>query len=258
MRYSLPVAFLVAVASVEGAAVASPKADPDPWCDIRGQSCWKVKRAAEAFSNALASSGGDLLESREAHFSNAPGGASYQAKRSLDELASLIALSQHSPDGYYSGLNLERQFHPDTKEVEKRDNNDNEKRWCDIRGQSCWKHKRSEVQERDPEAHDNDKRWCDIRGQSCWKAKRAAEAVVSAIDAAHEARDVPFDPVARAKRDPAPWCDIRGQSCWKRDAAPEALAEAGCNGPAGACTKASRDLHAMYNMARNIVDAYSQ
>ena len=94
-----------------------------------------------------------------------------------------------------------------------------------------------------PGAHENEKRqWCSIRGQSCWKAKRAAEAVVSAIDSVNEVRDVPFDPIARAKR----------------EANPEALAEASCNSLTGACTKASRDLHAMYNMARNIVDAYSE
>ncbi len=138
----------------------------------------------------------------------------------FDELASLVSLSQSNPGGYYSDLNLERQFHPDTKEVEKREaDGNNDKRWCEIRGQSCWKHKRSEVAARDPEAHDNDKRWCEIRGQSCWKAKRAAEAVISAIDSAHEARDLPSTSVARAKRDPAPWCEIRGQSCWKREAA---------------------------------------
>ena len=55
-----------------------------------------------------------------------------------------------------------------------------EKRWCTIRGQSCWKNKR------DPEPAAIDpaqeaKRWCTIRGQSCWKAKRAADAFADAI-----------------------------------------------------------------------------
>ncbi len=254
MKYTLPLTLLVAAVSVKAAAVAN--ADPEPWCQIRGQSCWKVKRAAEAFTNALQSSG-PLVESREAHFSNAPGGAAYHAKRSVDQLSSLIALSQRDATDFYSGLKLEEQFHPDTEEVETHDNAP-EKRWCQIRGQSCWKHKRSEVETRDPEAHENDKRWCQIRGQSCWKAKRAAEAVVNAIDSAHEARDVPFDPAARAKRDANPWCQIRGQSCWKRDASADAFAEAACNGPDGACTKATRDLHAMYNVARNIIDANTE
>ncbi|KAH8891852.1 hypothetical protein GQ53DRAFT_781586 [Thozetella sp. PMI_491] len=254
MKYSSFVTLLAVAFSAEAAAVAS--ADPEAWCQIRGQSCWKAKRAAEAFVTAL-QQGGPLVESREAGFSNAPGGAAYHAKRGVDQLASLVALTQRDATDFYAGLKLDEHFHPDTEEVERHDN-DPEKRWCQIRGQSCWKHKRSEAEEHDPEAHESDKRWCQIRGQSCWKAKRAAVAVIEAIDSANEARDVPFDPVAKAKRDANPWCQIRGQSCWKREASADALAEAACNGPDGACTKAARDLHAMYNMARNIVAANTE
>ncbi|KAK1833772.1 hypothetical protein QBC39DRAFT_345113 [Podospora conica] len=172
----------------------------------------------------------------------------------------------------------------------------NEKReanpWCVLPGQPCWKRDAA------PDAAaEEDKRWCVLPGQPCWKAKRAAEAVLSAITSTHEnqARSLPFAPEARLKREAAPWCVLPGQPCWKRDAAPEAAqedkrwcvlpgqpcwkkrseekrcvingqpcfkrdasAEASCNTPGGACTLAQRDLHAVYNIARGIVDAHSE
>nr|AAA98468.1 ccg-4 putative polypeptide 2; Method: conceptual translation supplied by author [Neurospora crassa] len=69
-------------------------------------------------------------------------------------------------------------------------------------------------------------------------------------------RDTTFSPVDRVgKRDPQV-CNMRlhpKKVCWKRDASPEAA----CNAPDGSCTKATRDLHAMYNVARAILTAHS-
>ncbi|KAK4132372.1 hypothetical protein BT67DRAFT_87382 [Trichocladium antarcticum] len=108
-------------------------------------------------------------------------------------------------------------------------------------GSSCWKRDAS------PEATEDHKR-CTGEGQSCWKAKRAAEAVVSAI----ETGNTLFANFDKREAEAQGWCSrFPGQPCWKRAAA----AEADCNGPAGACTRATRDLHAMYNAARSILEA---
>ena len=108
-------------------------------------------------------------------------------------------------------------------------------------GSSCWKRDAS------AEATEDQKR-CTSEGQSCWKAKRAAEAVVSAIDSGNSLHASFTKREAEAQG----WCTKwPGQPCWKRAAA----AEAGCYGPAGACTSATRDLHAMYNAARSIIEA---
>jgi len=215
MKFTLPLAVFAISTAVEAAAIAGPNPQ---WCLIRGQPCWKVKRAAEAFGEAIQTSGG--LEARDESSSE----DAMVAKRQVDALALAIAASQHNPVAYYSALGLGNQFSAE-KPTEKRDANP---QWCLIRGQSCWKAKR-----------DANPQWCLIRGQSCWKAKRAAEAVVNAIEAGeNQPRGLPFNPEERVKRD--------------------ASAEASCNAPDGACTLANRDLHAILNIARSIVDAHSE
>ncbi|KAK4105945.1 hypothetical protein N658DRAFT_564245 [Parathielavia hyrcaniae] len=100
-------------------------------------------------------------------------------------------------------------------------------------GSSCWKRDGSE-------AVAEEVKRCSGEGQACWKAKRAASAVIDAIEqgnALKMARDA----------DPAYCTRCFGGPCWKRDAS--------CNSPAGICTKATRDLHAMCNAARAIIDA---
>lgn len=110
--------------------------------------------------------------------------------------------------------------------------------WCSrFRGTTCWKRDGGAAA---AEEH----RRCTSEGHACWRAKRAAEAVLDAINAGN---------ALTAKREADPqWCGgVRGSACWKRAAS----AEAACYAPSGACTKATRDLHAMYNAARSIVDA---
>ncbi|KAK4240829.1 hypothetical protein C8A03DRAFT_12905 [Achaetomium macrosporum] len=104
-------------------------------------------------------------------------------------------------------------------------------------GHSCYKRDGSAA------AAEEHKR-CTEEGGSCWQAKRAAAAVINTIDAGN---------AQRVKREADPqWCrQFIGQPCWKR----AAEAEASCNTPDGACTKATRDLHAMYNAARSIIEA---
>jgi hypothetical protein len=200
MKFTLPLAVFALGVAVDAAAIAEPSPQ---WCLIRGQSCWKVKRAAEAFADAVETSNG--LTARDESGSE----DAYVAKRQLDALALAIAASQHNPAAYYGGLGFAA--------PEKTEKREADPQWCLIRGQSCWKAKR-----------DANPQWCLIRGQSCWKAKRAAEAVVAAIEA----------------REPEV----------KRDAS----AEASCNAPDGACTLANRNLHAILNVARSIVDAHSE
>ena len=251
----------------EAAPEAQPAAEAEAqWCPLKGQSCWKVKRAAEAFSTALQSMGGLPPRDESGHI------PAQVAKRQIDELASIIALSQRDPNAYYYSLALQDKFAPSTDEEQEAETvAKREAQWCPLKGQSCWKKREAEAQwcplkgqscwKRDaaPEAQ-----WCPLKGQSCWKAKRAAEAVVTAIEAAEAEsalllRDRTFNPVDRVgKRDPQ-FCNIKFTGpkpggCWKRDASPEAA----CNAPDGACTKATRDLHAMYNAARAIINAHSE
>ncbi|KAL2201618.1 hypothetical protein CC79DRAFT_1281974 [Sarocladium strictum] len=251
------------------------------WCDKKGQSCWKRDAAAEAFAEAIASSGGILARSPESDFSNAPGGASYYAKRQLNELAGLVALTTRDPEAFYASLGLENRFYADTEgelaakfkrddaspwnkrtalpEAEpwcdkpgqpcwkvRRDADPEAEPWCDKPGQSCWKNKRAE---------ENDKRWCDKKGQSCWKAKRAAEAVLEALAErdAEAFETKPFDPAHFAKREAEPWCDKKGQSCWKREAVAEAEVDPYCMRPGAACWAAKRDVEAMASVARSII-----
>jgi hypothetical protein len=119
-------------------------------------------------------------------------------------------------------------------EISKRDAEAEPDRYCTrFTGSSCWKRDGSAV------AADEVKR-CTSEGQACWKVKRAAAAVINAIDQGN---------AIKMARDADPgWCrQFIGMPCWKRAAT--------CNSPAGICTKATRDLHAMYNAARTIIES---
>lgn len=210
----------------------APEAEAVPWCMRVGQSCWKAKRAAEAFSGAISSSGGLQARTPEADISHSKGGAAYFAKRSLNELANLVALVEDDPVSFYEALALENEFEADTETTD----------------DAVTAEKRS------VEDQAKDKRWCMRVGQSCWKAKRAAEAVLGAIGsrATEDFGSKPFDPKFAVKRDAEPWCMRVGQSCWKRDADPEPW----CMRVGQSCWKAKRDLQAMSVVARSIVDMY--
>lgn len=169
MKFTLPL-ILAVVASTNAAAVASAAQEDKRWCFVRGQGCWKVKRAADAFTTAIHSSGG--LAARDESSSE----AAFVAKRQIDALALAIAAGQGDPQAYYNALGLGGEFAKAEKPPAKREANPEP--WCLIRGQACWKAKRAA----EPEAAQKDKRWCLVRGQACWKTKRAAEAVVSAIE----------------------------------------------------------------------------
>jgi hypothetical protein len=124
----------------------------------RGQPCWKAKRdAGQALSNALhATRSLDTRSADAPSTAHLPRDAAHKAKRSIVELANLIALSARgSPEEYFKSLELET-FFPDAAP--------------------------NATAKRDLNTLQEDKRWCMWRGQPCWKAKRAAEAVLDAVD----------------------------------------------------------------------------
>ncbi|EWY96983.1 hypothetical protein FOYG_05476 [Fusarium oxysporum NRRL 32931] len=137
---------------------AKRDAAPEPWCMWRGQPCWKAKRdAGQALSNALhATRSLDTRSADAPSTAHLPRDAPHKAKRSIVELANLIALSARgSPEEYFKSLELET-FFPDAAP--------------------------NATAKRDLNTLQEDKRWCMWRGQPCWKAKRAAEAVLDAVD----------------------------------------------------------------------------
>ncbi|KAG6000431.1 hypothetical protein E4U21_005473 [Claviceps maximensis] len=231
-------------------AQAAPSPEPEPWCYRVGQPCWKVKRVAEAFSEAIQSSGGLQERAPEAEYSHAPGGAAYKARRSINELAHLAALTARNPDEYFSGLGLDEQFEAEQGGVEKREPDP----WCYRVGQPCWK--------RDASPDDiptKDKRWCYRVGQPCWKSKRAADAVLNAIrseDGKDEAAPAAEDTTEGAPQSDGSFpleCSGPRILCWKkREAAPDP--EPWCYRVGQPCWKAKRDLNALELAARNIID----
>ncbi|KAL1900592.1 hypothetical protein Sste5346_002315 [Sporothrix stenoceras] len=218
----------IGATSVSAAAIADAEAS---FCSLNGMPCWQAKRAAEAFANAISSSPlGDISK-------RSVGETSIKAMRSLDGLASIVASTQSNPRSFYSDLALASHFPAPAEDgVAKRDA-EADAQWCPLFGQSCWKVKRAAEAlintidgfQKNVEKRDASAQWCPLFGQSCWK--RAAE------------------PEAHAQ-----WCPLFGQSCWKRDAPVESR----CNAPGGACATAARDLHAMYNTARSVLEGLPQ
>ncbi len=148
-------------------------------------------------------------------------------------MANTVAAATPDPLDYYNSLVFDLHFLPDEPA--------------------------NETAKRDIGAREADARWCTWIGQSCWKVRRAAEAVVNTIDGFEkEKRDnVAFEPVAFGKRAASPnadprWCTWIGQSCWKRDEVSSVAAS--CNAVGGQCATDRRDLHAMYNAARSVLD----
>ncbi|CAK7563314.1 MAG: hypothetical protein SEPTF4163_001180 [Sporothrix epigloea] len=269
---------LLALGATSVSAVAVAKHHGKQFCQLPGEPCWKVKRTAEAFAEAIASSGGLSADSDSAlsRRSHADGGVANLAMRSLDGLATLVASTQSEPRSFYTDLQLASRFPEPValtgEELAARDV-DAEKReaeaepeakgFCPLKHESCWKAKREA--EADPEA----KGFCQLPGESCWKVKRAAEAIISTIDdfssvakreAEAEAKN--FCPLkhescwkqkreAEAHRKYKNFCMLRGESCWKRS---EDNIEARCNAPGGSCATATRDLTAMYHAARQVLD----
>ncbi|KAJ4138308.1 hypothetical protein NW768_002130 [Fusarium equiseti] len=155
------------------------EAVPEPkWCMWKGQPCWKAKRdAGVALSNALLSTR-DLTTRSIAEIEYFPRDAAHQAKRSIVELANVIALSARgNSEEYFKSLDLEESFPdlPDNTNAKREAAPEPEPKWCQWKGQPCSGKKTKREAVPDP-------KWCQWKGQPCWKAKRAAEAVLAAVE----------------------------------------------------------------------------
>lgn len=226
---------------------ASPNPEADPFCtDAHSQPCWtrrsvpatptsaavpdQVKRAPEPWCTDFLGQPCWKKDKREAAPEPAPAPV---------EDATLEA--RQVGEGWcrqFLGMPCWKrgdQISPATTSIDKREASPAAEpdRYCTrFTGSSCWK--RDETAESLEEV-----KRCTSEGQACWKAKRAAAAVINAIDEGNS---------LKARQTGEGWCrQFLGMPCWKRDVT--------CHGPAGVCTKATRDLHAMYNVARTIIEA---
>ncbi|OBR04629.1 Clock-controlled pheromone ccg-4 [Colletotrichum higginsianum IMI 349063] len=246
-------------------AVALPEAEAQRWvfrwCRSVGQPCWKVKRAADAFTAAITAA--DVVvdkRSPEALVSHSEGGEAYMAKRYLNDLAGAVASSQPDPLRYYDGLGLGLRFADDAAEgLGKREAEEEAQRWdthwCRTVGQPCWKAKNrsadggEQVTEADLRAED--KRWCSQPGAPCSVAKRAAEALIEAVESPVDGLVVVKpEAEAEAQRWDTRWkektkrealCTKPDEPCWKQETNPEAW-------------KAQRHLDAMVVAARAVIE----
>ncbi|KAL8366970.1 hypothetical protein RB595_009153 [Gaeumannomyces hyphopodioides] len=221
-------------------------------CKYRGQSCWK--RDAET---------GRELEVRDVHpfpedvVVKRQNGCTYRGQPCWKNKRDLTGLVAEDLEKRQNGCRHRGQscWKRDTDLLEARQNG------CQYRGQSCWKR---DVLVQD---HASDKRWCHEAGNACAVAKRAATAVLEAAAVQKRQNGCRYRGQSCWKRDEAGLlevrqngCRYRGQSCWKRDleSGKEVLARdvgiaARCNGPAGECTKAARDLEAVEIAAREVL-----
>jgi len=116
MRLSLPFILTIAAVAVE----ASPIADAQPWCSVKGEPCWKSKRSAEAFIEATHAK---IHEARVAEpWCSVKGEPCWKSKR---EAEAFIAAS-----GPLSARNAEPWGCSITKEQAQK-------------GEICWKNKRA-------------------------------------------------------------------------------------------------------------------
>ncbi|KAF4977996.1 hypothetical protein FZEAL_5561 [Fusarium zealandicum] len=230
---------LAAVAILASSVLATPVAEPAPWCTRPGQSCWKAKRDAAPVPAPTAEPEPWCMR---------PGQSCWKAKRD----ASPEAAPEAEAQGKWR-----------------------DSRWCMRPGQSCWKVKRAAeaftdaihssggLAARSPEAD-----LSHLSGGAAYKAKRDVNELANLLAIASSNGDeleyyknlgldkeFEADSDPKQKRDalPAPWCMRPGQSCWKakRDANPEADAQAKwrdsrwCMRPGQSCWKAKRAAEAV-------------
>lgn len=153
------------------AAVANAQWDNDWGCGERGQPCGKVKRAAEAFAEALAEPNAQPeLDSPYARY----------ARQLTRDLAAIVAETQDDPVKYFASLALR-----DDYDLDKRDALAEAGWGCGERGQPCGKLRRAAEAIAEAVAVPESEAWdwgCGERGQPCGKAKRDALALAHAAD----------------------------------------------------------------------------
>jgi len=212
MKLTATIAVIILAATVSASAVPSP----DARCGYVGQPCGKVRRAAEAFAEALAEPV-PAADHDAALAARCDMGSCYEAKMMTRDLAAIVAETTEDPAAYFAGLGLEDE---ETSQKLKRDASAR----CGYVGQPCGKVKREAApearcgyvgqpcgkakREADPEAD----AWCGYVGQPCGKLRRAAEALAEAV--------------AVSEAEPAPQCGYVGQPCGKAKRDALALAHA--------------------------------
>lgn len=213
------------------------------FCRRVGRPCHKAKRAAEALAEAIADETTEKLTARDAEaipFCMSNGEACDIAKREAEELSTILARSSDDPNGFLSGLAIERRYAEPTD-------------FCRPVGRPCHKKREAEPtdfcrrvgrpchKKRSAEATD----FCRRVGRPCHKTKRAAEAVLEIVKRSPE-------PEPEAEADPTDFCRRVGRPCHKKREA-EAELERRCNEPGQPCHLAQRDLDAVELVAREII-----
>ncbi|UKZ79781.1 hypothetical protein TrVFT333_007543 [Trichoderma virens FT-333] len=261
--------FLATVTVIATAALAAP--NPEPECNQIGQPCWKVKRATEVFSSAVRSIG-----TVETEHQGIPNEVALSALQGLDQLSSLLLYASEDPSAFLQNVT---DTSTDKRDVEIQE----EKRWCYRVGMTCgWKNKRDEeIQEekRDVEVEEEkrdaevqeEKRWCYRVGMTCgWKNKRYEDLeeekqwCYRAGEPCWKAK--PTDEIQEDKR----WCYKPGQPCWKAKHVAKGVLSATIEGDekrsveisekswcyqtGQPCWKAKRNLEAIQNGARSVIE----
>jgi len=116
MRFTNVISVAILASAVTAIAIPEPicgkpgqpcKREAEAICGKPGQPCRKVKRAAEAFADALAEPIAEPEDETLLARCNLVGGACYEAKRMTRDLADVVALAARDPEAFYGGLNLE-------------------------------------------------------------------------------------------------------------------------------------------------------
>ncbi|KFY64466.1 hypothetical protein V496_03249 [Pseudogymnoascus sp. VKM F-4515 (FW-2607)] len=205
MKYLATLCVAALVAGVNSAAIAAP--EPEAYCWRPGQPCGKVKRAAEAFAEAIAE---PAANAESSPYCWRPGQPCGKAKRTALALAHAVADAHPEAEAFFDMLAIREAFPEPEAVAEAEAGNDKVKREAEAEAEAyCWR-----------------------PGQPCGKVKRAAEAIASAL--AEPAPEPycwrPGQPCGKAKRDAEAtaeaYCWRPGQPCGKAKREANALAEA--------------------------------
>ncbi|KFY29023.1 hypothetical protein V493_02587 [Pseudogymnoascus sp. VKM F-4281 (FW-2241)] len=245
MKYLAAIFITALVAGVNSAAIAQPEA----FCHRPGQPCGKVKRAAEAFAEALSEPIGDDKSALRCW--RRPKNRCGRAKSTAMALADALANANPDVEAIFDKLAIREAFPEPEFVADAEDANDNVKReaeaFCHRPGRPCGKAKREAEAAADAEAE----AFCHRPGQPCGKLKRAAEAMALALAepvSDHEKREA--EAVAEA------FCHRPGQPCGKAKREAEAVAEAFCHRPGQPCGKAKRDVDALAEAAAEAIASF--
>ncbi|KAI4178918.1 MAG: hypothetical protein L6R41_008142 [Letrouitia leprolyta] len=179
---SIVFAALLAVASAEAAA-ATPKS-AEEICNLPGQPCNKMKRAAEAVAEAIAEPEADPKYNGHLRWCYRRGQACGKAKRDALALAEAVAEAHAAANPQPAFGKFFFLLHIQSQEADQSPEAADSKDFCYSDGQACSKVKRAAdaiaKAIADPEAYRG--RWCHRPGEPCGKNKRALEDLSSVVE----------------------------------------------------------------------------